>query len=432
MLRSCTLLTVLLSAPLASAQQTWIVDASGSSGSHFTDIPPAIAAASDGDVIRVRAGQYSTFRIAGKSLRIIGDSRLVTIGGIGQVVIESISGQQRVYLQSMTIAPDQSSTPHMIRACLGEVVIRDVQFVSGNSAVSGTYDDNRLFIDRCGQVHLHDCEFGSLGTNSFTRTEMVSLDQSFCQMARTTIEAPGRGLFLRQIEGKGMSLTNSDVFLVDCTVTGSDIGLYQLGSFGIPPTGGAAISTSASNLTVFRGVIRGGTGGDNSGLGMAIGGDGGPGIELLAASTVRCEGMSPSGGAGGTGTTHGAPGPPFVSGATSSITINATSQPPVAAFVGSQTIPSTVMLQVDATNGSPTLIAISLNHRYVPLGPAAVGSLLVDPSSSLLLGPYVTPLALPIEITLGWPADLPIVAQAIVLTGVTAFASNSVVLCVKS
>jgi hypothetical protein len=39
---------------VAAAQRTWVVDSMGGIGSHFTDLPPAIAAAARGDTILVR------------------------------------------------------------------------------------------------------------------------------------------------------------------------------------------------------------------------------------------------------------------------------------------------------------------------------------------------------------------------------------------
>ena len=58
--RSCSMLAVAclaLAAGTAVAQRTvWIVDRAGGPGVHFTDIPPAVAAARPGDRIEVRGG----------------------------------------------------------------------------------------------------------------------------------------------------------------------------------------------------------------------------------------------------------------------------------------------------------------------------------------------------------------------------------------
>lgn len=60
----------LLAAP-AFTQRTWIVDAAGGPGHHFKDLPPALAAASDGDTILVRRGVYQG-GATGKALTILG------------------------------------------------------------------------------------------------------------------------------------------------------------------------------------------------------------------------------------------------------------------------------------------------------------------------------------------------------------------------
>src|SRR5688572_32926121 len=63
-------------APAALAH-TWIVDQAGGPGSHFTDIPPAIAAASPGDVLIIRAGLYSSYTLD-KGLTLLGESVATT------------------------------------------------------------------------------------------------------------------------------------------------------------------------------------------------------------------------------------------------------------------------------------------------------------------------------------------------------------------
>ena len=64
-------LLALLTAPLVG-QQTWIIDSNNGPGTHFTDIPPAVSAASDGDTLIIRAGGYSGFS-TGKALTLLGE-----------------------------------------------------------------------------------------------------------------------------------------------------------------------------------------------------------------------------------------------------------------------------------------------------------------------------------------------------------------------
>ena len=69
----CRALGFVLVGPLAA--QTFIVDQNGGPGVHYQDLPRAVAAVPDGAVLRVRAGNYSTFVLANKGLSILGDAR---------------------------------------------------------------------------------------------------------------------------------------------------------------------------------------------------------------------------------------------------------------------------------------------------------------------------------------------------------------------
>ncbi|MEZ5963328.1 MAG: hypothetical protein R3F56_05710 [Planctomycetota bacterium] len=80
---STPLLTLLATAAALSAQRTWIVDAAGGPGVDFTDLPPAVAAAVDGDAIEVRrrgATAYQTAHVS-KALRIVGVGSAVPLQG---------------------------------------------------------------------------------------------------------------------------------------------------------------------------------------------------------------------------------------------------------------------------------------------------------------------------------------------------------------
>ena len=70
-----TVLAAWLAAPCA-AQRTWLVDSSGGPGVDFTDLPPAVAAASPGDTILLRWGTgapYGFDLTIRRGIRIIGD-----------------------------------------------------------------------------------------------------------------------------------------------------------------------------------------------------------------------------------------------------------------------------------------------------------------------------------------------------------------------
>ncbi len=63
----------------ASSQgRTWIVDAQNGTGTHFVDLPQAVAAVADGDILIVRSGTYTGFS-TNKALAILGDSSRPTV-----------------------------------------------------------------------------------------------------------------------------------------------------------------------------------------------------------------------------------------------------------------------------------------------------------------------------------------------------------------
>jgi hypothetical protein len=71
--------------------QTWIVDDSGGAGVDFTDIPSAIAAASGGDLIVVRAGSDAPLTLD-KPLVVRGEAGVIVAAGV--VVAGLVTGSK--------------------------------------------------------------------------------------------------------------------------------------------------------------------------------------------------------------------------------------------------------------------------------------------------------------------------------------------------
>ncbi|MCI0585418.1 MAG: hypothetical protein L0323_01095 [Planctomycetes bacterium] len=102
-----------LALPALLLQNIWVVDDNGGPGVNFTDIPPAIAAASDGDVLLVQPGTYSHFVLSGKGLRILGagaaNTTIVnpTIGlpGVFRTEIGPVPPASVVYVDRMQFLP---------------------------------------------------------------------------------------------------------------------------------------------------------------------------------------------------------------------------------------------------------------------------------------------------------------------------------------
>jgi len=80
-----------------SVDRIWVVDAAG--GGDFTDIQPAVDAAASGDLVLVRAGDYTGFEICGKGLTIVGEGEATDIYGAS--VVCDLQVEQFVVLRSL-------------------------------------------------------------------------------------------------------------------------------------------------------------------------------------------------------------------------------------------------------------------------------------------------------------------------------------------
>jgi pectin methylesterase-like acyl-CoA thioesterase len=82
LLRFLTGLVAAATAGSLSAQQTFLVNAGGGPGVNFTSLPPAIAAAADGDTIVVQAGPFGEGAVGfttSKGITILGQGGAVPV-----------------------------------------------------------------------------------------------------------------------------------------------------------------------------------------------------------------------------------------------------------------------------------------------------------------------------------------------------------------
>jgi hypothetical protein len=123
---SQTLSCIAASIALVSLAQasTIVVDANNGPGANFTDIPPAIAAASPGDLLIVRAGTYSGFTLD-RGLVMLGQGVVHT----SDAHVVNIPASQRAVIVHMI--------PYTleISACAGPVVVQDVSASGGMSVL---------------------------------------------------------------------------------------------------------------------------------------------------------------------------------------------------------------------------------------------------------------------------------------------------------
>ncbi len=287
---------------IASASDVWIV---APSGGQFTDVQPAVDAASAGDTILVKQGVYSGFTVDGKALSIVGE-----IGSLpqihGEILIEHLPAHQTFVLarlravstNALAFVAQHNDGALRIESCTLLGKDSNVQFALGAQAVS-LADNSDVVMTNC---NVHGGQ-GWIGQGS---------------------SSGGLGLFAR----------NSTTELYACTIGGGDGG-YDTTNFAYDGgKGGNALEIPEGVVFASASQFNGGNGGGGSdeynycsGFGILAGdgGDGGDGVfvgSLFASSAtpsvtlVACAEQGGIGGSGGQGNCgpdgqHGAHGLPI-------------------------------------------------------------------------------------------------------------------------
>ena len=258
----------------ALAQDFWIVDPQAA-GADFADLPAAVAAAADGDVIHVRAGSYSATVLDGRSLTIVG------VGPEAHVAS----------LDVRNVPPG------------GWVLVRGLS--SG-----GPSPEPALELEQnAGPVWIEDCELIAPW-----RTGATVVQSDAVTFVRTQIEggnpAEEFSLFCApgQVTGeRGLLVDGSTVYVFDSTVVGGpgtrdcQDPLGQ-GVTGFNAPGGPGIElTSGCFLSLVGSSVTGGDGGDDTFDDVVcVGSPGGAGVLYVdAASVLHTKDSIVAGGPGG-------------------------------------------------------------------------------------------------------------------------------------
>src|SRR5262245_45172512 len=107
MIRDSLFRLVLLScaSSIAAQGQVLVVDAAGGPGSDFTDVPSAVSAAVDGDVLLVRSGSYLVDELAialdGKGLTLVADSGASV--AVGSLDVQDLPAGHFTLLQGLDL-----------------------------------------------------------------------------------------------------------------------------------------------------------------------------------------------------------------------------------------------------------------------------------------------------------------------------------------
>ena len=192
-----------------------VVDDDGGPGVAFTDLQPAVDAASDGDLILVRSGTYSAFQIDGKAL-----------------IVHAQSGAE-VLVKSIPVIP---ADVRNLRADQ-HVVLRGIDLNGGTlagSPTTRTYTGGFASTDNVGSVWVEDCQI--LGT-----------------------------------AGGANVLNSSSVVFLRCGMRGEDLG-GDITLLGLP--GGSGLVCESSQVHLYGSSLQGGEGSSFEGLSAFDGGHG--------------------------------------------------------------------------------------------------------------------------------------------------------------
>ena len=244
---------------------TWLV---GGDDGDFLDIPEAIAAASDGDVILVRPGSsYSSFFLD-KAVMVRASSTAVNVShgfNIRDIPAGKKAGVSgfRIYFYGV-----------QIEDCAGDVIIEDVE---------------RAFIET-GLIDIRNCanvSIQGLQANTFSK-EGTALRVTNSKVRVTDFDITGAD----SVGGTAIRVTDSELTLANGTATGGQ-GAYSCGTGG---DGLAAVDSRVIILGNEQDKIQGGEGGLEF-LTNDLCGEGGDGIANLR-SDITVSRVSILGGSG--------------------------------------------------------------------------------------------------------------------------------------
>lgn len=221
-------------------QRTWIVHCTAGPGVDFTDLPPAVAAASPGDTILLTGDVSSCPAFAGfagavidKPLSIIGVSQWDGVDIRGLIEIRGIQAGERVLLADFSIQPPLNiSGPHglYVHDCAGSVHLQWLYY-----RPNGFTGGRAHFVD-CANLTMNWCELGAPGSSLpwfstpapsplpedsilFRRTNAVLRE---CPMGSEPAIFSGSPFGTQQPARGALWLENSNVTICDSYVVGAD------------------------------------------------------------------------------------------------------------------------------------------------------------------------------------------------------------------
>jgi len=217
----CTVMfALILTLPALSAQRTWIVDAANGTGTDFTQLPAAISAAKDGDIVLVRKGTYSGQISTSKAISLLGEPG-ATMTSDSWLWITNIPKGRRFVVKGFVIQA---------------LVLKDNK---GRVHLEGLVLNTTALIENCAGATLNDCRVAG----------GLVVRQSKVVVSRGMYRGFNAGSSGRDpvYSTPGLQAVSSEVMVSEVQVTGGNGATHLL---TVPLLPSPAVLVDASALTV--------------------------------------------------------------------------------------------------------------------------------------------------------------------------------------
>ncbi|MCA8972151.1 MAG: hypothetical protein KDC95_20355 [Planctomycetes bacterium] len=223
----------------ALAQRTWVVDAANGPGTDFTEIAPALTAASDGDVLRVRAGDYRPWTTS-KGVALLGDPGAVIHLGIVEVcAVRNLGAGQRFVLRGFQFVEDYplngADSYFEATQCKGSVHLE--------SLVEGAW--------RKAFAKFDHCDFVTVAHHASSRR----FDVVSCRVTMHDVNITA-GTVDFALPSPALGLRDSYVEITECVLRGAIGNSYVAPSPAIIATSSAIELRGSKNSSIAGGILR--------------------------------------------------------------------------------------------------------------------------------------------------------------------------------
>ncbi|MBK8980270.1 MAG: hypothetical protein IPM29_30580 [Planctomycetes bacterium] len=247
--RTAFLALLAATAPCAAQRQQWLVSSAGGAGVHFTDLPPAVAAAAPGDVIFLRSGDYTGFTTS-KGVRILAlpatsAPRFPTVRAAASPAphtlgVVNLPRSETFAMVGVAVeAPAGSGVGVEVASCAGVVHLEYCSFTMGEPAVSSTPRPG-LLVTQSPRVDIAYCEALGFPAALFASSNVRGTNSRFLGI--------DGGFFaggVTHLPGHGVLASASTVDLSRCQLQGGSVlGLAVLADAG------SGLASSMSDWTI--------------------------------------------------------------------------------------------------------------------------------------------------------------------------------------